>query len=181
MVNLNEFYRWSSGNLLENRTRGAFAEWLVHKAFGIQSQYREEWAPVDATSDGKTYEIKASGYEQSWEQSKPSEIRFQIQQRVADSYIFCLLKGRNPADTTEWTFWVVPTDTLPNQKSIGLKALNALAGEGLNYEALKDLAESLSRREDHYLERFTGPRPPAAGTGVDLAMEESPGHPGFMA
>ena len=65
MVNLNDFYRWNSGKLLENGTRGAFAEWFVHKAFGIQSQYREEWAPVDATCNGKTYEIKASGYEQS--------------------------------------------------------------------------------------------------------------------
>jgi hypothetical protein len=136
-MDLNAFYRWNSGNLLENRTRGAFAEWLVHQALGIESDYREEWAPVDATSNGKTYEIKASGYEQSWEQLMPSKIRFQIQQRVADAYIFCLHVGRDPADTTTWKFWVVPTAKLSNQKSIGLKTLEALAGEGLSYEALK--------------------------------------------
>lgn len=34
-MNLAAFYRWNSGNLLANRTRGAFAEWLVHQAFGI--------------------------------------------------------------------------------------------------------------------------------------------------
>ena len=46
--NLSAFYRWNSGKLLENRTRGAFAEWLVHRALTISSEFREEWAPVDA-------------------------------------------------------------------------------------------------------------------------------------
>lgn len=45
----NAFYRWNSGHLLENRTRGAFAEWLVHRALNINSEFREEWAPVVAT------------------------------------------------------------------------------------------------------------------------------------
>lgn len=62
-MDLNAFYRWNSGNLLENRTRGAFAEWLVHQALGIQSEFREEWAPVDAEIDGLTIEIKSAAYE----------------------------------------------------------------------------------------------------------------------
>ena len=34
----------------------------------------------NATNNGKTYEIKASGYEQSWEQAKPSKISYKIVQ-----------------------------------------------------------------------------------------------------
>ncbi|MFQ6540056.1 MULTISPECIES: hypothetical protein [Aphanothece] len=30
MSDLDAFLRWNSGHLLENRTRGAYAEWLVH-------------------------------------------------------------------------------------------------------------------------------------------------------
>ena len=99
---------------------------------------------------------------------------------MADSYIFCLLKGRNPADTTDWTFWVVPTDRLPNQKSIGLKALNALVGQDLTYKAQKVIAESLSRREDNRRESFTRLMPLTAGSGVDLELGQSPVHPGFI-
>jgi hypothetical protein len=83
----------------------------VNQALGIQSEYREEWAPVDATTaDCITLEIKSAAYEQSWEQAAPSRIVFSITQRVADLYVFCLLSGREPADKAAWTFWVVPTE-----------------------------------------------------------------------
>ena len=141
-MDLSAFYRWNSGNLLENRTRGAFAEWLVHQALGIQSEFREEWAPVDATtSDGLTLEIKSAAYEQSWEQSAPSRITFPISQRAADAYVFCLLSGRDPLEMSAWTFWVVATSDLPNQKTIGLEPLNALAGEGIAYGQLASVLE----------------------------------------
>ena len=135
-MNVVAFYRWNSGNLLENRTRGAFAEWLVHKALGIASEFREEWAPVDAEIDGITLEIKSAAYEQSWEQTAPSRIVFRITQRVAQLYVFCLLSGQEPADTSTWTFWVVPTSSLPKQDSISLEPLKALAGEGVGYGEL---------------------------------------------
>ena len=35
MSDLDAFLRWNSGHLLENRTRGAYAEWLVHRALGL--------------------------------------------------------------------------------------------------------------------------------------------------
>ena len=135
-MDLSAFYRWNSGNLLENRTRGAFAEWLVHQALGIESEFREEWAPVDAVIDDITMEIKSAAYEQSWEQAAPSRIVFPITQRVAQLYVFCLLSGREPADTNTWTFWVVPTSALPQQESISLESLKALAGESIGYEEL---------------------------------------------
>ena len=141
-MNLTEFYSWNSGNLLENRTRGAFAEWLVHQALGIESQYREEWAPVDATTaNGTTLEIKSAAYEQSWEQLAPSRIVFSITQRVADLYVFCLLSGREPVDTTAWTFWVVPTAELPEQDSIALEPLKAFAGDVVGYSELRSTIE----------------------------------------
>jgi hypothetical protein len=135
-MNLSAFYRWNSGNLLENRTRGAFAEWLVHEALGIESEFREEWAPVDAVINGITMEIKSAAFEQSWEQAAPTRIVFPISQRVAQLYVFCLLSGREPDDTSTWTFWVVPTTALPKQDSISLEPLKALAGESVSYEEL---------------------------------------------
>ena len=143
-MDLSAFYRWNSGNLLENRTRGAFAEWLVHQALGIESEFREEWAPVDATTpDGLTLEIKSAAYEQSWEQAGPSRIVFPIKQRTADAYVFCLLSGRDPANTTTWCFWVVSTRDLPSQSSIGLKPLKALAGDPITYEDLPNAVQGL--------------------------------------
>ena len=143
---LEAFYRWNSGKLLENRTRGAFAEWLVHRVLGIQTEFREEWAEVDATTNnGTTIEIKAAAYEQSWEQSKPSVIGFDIKQKVSHLYIFCLMEGRQPEDLSQWTFWVVPTAKLPDQKRISLDPLKKRFGEGIAYEQIKDVVQAFER------------------------------------
>jgi len=45
---------------LENRTRGVFAEWLVHRALNLCSECMAEWAPVDATYNGTTIDIKSA-------------------------------------------------------------------------------------------------------------------------
>ena len=140
---LEAFYRWSSGNLLENMIRGPFAEWLVHKTLGVQSEFREGWAEFDVvTNNGTTIEMKSAASEQSWEQSKPSEIIFGIKQRTADLYIFCLMEGNQPEDLSKWTFWVVPTAELPDQKTIGLKPLKRRFGEGIAYEQIKDAVQT---------------------------------------
>ncbi len=135
-MDLAAFYRWNSGNLLENRTRGAFAEWLIHQALGIQSEFRVEWELVDAVIDGMTLEIKSAAYQQSWKQTAPSRIVFKIHQRAADLYVFCLLTGREPADLSAWMFWVVATSDLPQQQTIGLEPLKAIAGEAIQYGEL---------------------------------------------
>lgn len=47
-ADLDAFLRWNSGHLLENRTRGVYAEWLVHRALGVDpGEHRIEWAEVD--------------------------------------------------------------------------------------------------------------------------------------
>ena len=130
------FYRWNSGNLLENRTRGALAEWLIHQALGIQSEFRDEWEPVDAEINGLSLEIKSAAYEQSWEQAAPSRIVFPISQRVAHLCVCCLLKGCEPADTSTWMFCVVATGDLPQQLTIGLESLKVIAGEAIRYSQL---------------------------------------------
>ncbi len=137
------FLRWNSGRLLENRTRGAYAEWLVHRALKLDpGEHRLEWAAVDVTDGLLTLEVKSAAYVQSWPQEKPSVISFAIEQRVATAYVFCLLAEQNaqkadPRDLSQWLFWVVPTSKLHvERKSIGLQALIRAFGEGSPYDDL---------------------------------------------
>ena len=77
---LEAFRRWAIGNLLENRTRGLYAEWIVGRALGVvdPNQPRREWDASDLTYRDLLIEVKASGRGQAWPQDKPSTIRFGI-------------------------------------------------------------------------------------------------------
>jgi hypothetical protein len=77
---ISSFQRWSVGNLVDNRTRGIFAEWMVGQALGcIASQeLREEWAPFDLHYGTVRVEVKASGYSQTWNPDEPTTPRFGI-------------------------------------------------------------------------------------------------------
>ncbi|SBO43128.1 hypothetical protein [Cyanobium sp. NIES-981] len=150
MTDLDAFLRWNSGHLLENRTRGAYAEWLVHRALGLDpGEHRIEWADVDVTDGGITLEVKSAAYVQSWPQAKPSVISFPIEQRVATAYVFCLLAEQDPElvdpqDLTQWHFWVVPTGKLhEGRKSIGLQPLIRAFGPGISYGELRACIEAL--------------------------------------
>ena len=48
-LNLGEFRLWAAGNLVENRNRGVFAEWLVGKALDAVDPLvpRREWDAAD--------------------------------------------------------------------------------------------------------------------------------------
>jgi hypothetical protein len=131
MSDLDAFLRWNSGHLLENRTRGAYAEWLVHRALGLDpGQHRVEWAEVDVTFGSITLEVKSAAFVQSWQQTRPSTISFPIEQRTATAYVFCLLAEQdpelvNPQELSQWRFWVVPTAKLHGERrSIGLQPLH---------------------------------------------------------
>ena len=141
-IDLTAFYRWNSGHLLENRTRGAFAEWLVYRALNISSEFSEEWAPVDASYNGITIEIKSAAYQQSWVQDQPSAIVFSLRQKLADLYVFCLMRGRTPENLNNWDFWVVPTRDLPNPKSISLNRLKAKFGDPVSFERLRPVVDA---------------------------------------
>ena len=58
MDDLDAFCRWNSGHLLENRTRGAYAEWLVHRALNLDpGEHRVEWAEVDVRAGELTLRL----------------------------------------------------------------------------------------------------------------------------
>lgn len=145
---LSNFWSWNQSNLIENRTRGILAEFIVKEALEIKSDSRVEWDNFDLVSNaGKKLEIKSSAYIQSWEQEKYSEIKFGIsptvgtkdnpkydgiKRRWTDFYIFCLLNNKdqatiNPLDLSQWTFFILETKILnkhkPEQKTIGLSSL----------------------------------------------------------
>ena len=153
---LTEFQRWAAGNLVDNRNRGIFAEWLVgqaHEANG-ETDVRKEWDAVDVRFGGLAIEVKASGLSQTWNQSASSTPRFDVApqktawnadtddwiaydppQRTADVYVFCLHQSvpatnENVADPDSWSFWVVATSTIDDelgaQRSVGVSTLNRL-------------------------------------------------------
>ena len=139
-----DYWRWAGSDLMSNRERGILGEFLVATALGLETEPRLEWNGYDLKYSGLKIEIKTSSAKQSWPQSKPSPIRFDIApqsyswdaatditdyevKRHANVYVFCELHGDDPLDTDGWTFYVVSTAVLnqwlPNQKSIGVKPL----------------------------------------------------------
>ena len=77
-INLDEFRLWAIGNLVDNRNRGLFAEWLVGIALGVVAADapRAEWDRADLRYRDRLIEVKASGRGQTWTQAKPSTPRF---------------------------------------------------------------------------------------------------------
>tara|TARA_Y100001935_G_C17080298_1_gene395987 strand:- start:74 stop:667 length:594 start_codon:yes stop_codon:yes gene_type:complete len=162
--NITDFWQWNQSNLLENRTRGILAEYLVMKALSLQSHSRKEWENWDLiTSEGVKIEIKSASYIQSWRQSNYSNITFNIREtkrfnpdtntyagtlgRHSDVYIFCLLHCKDqssidPMDLNQWSFFIIPTavlnQNLGGQKTIGLKRLNAMAHANCSFHQLKE-------------------------------------------
>ena len=74
-----DYWRWSGSDLMSNRERSILGEFLVATALGLEKESHIEWNVYDLkTSLGLKIEIKASSAKQSWSQSKPSPIRFDI-------------------------------------------------------------------------------------------------------
>lgn len=150
---MDSFYRWASGNLLDNTVRGLFAEYIVHQALGVDpGLHRIEWAEHDINGPGWSVEVKSAAYIQSWQQNRPSRITFKIEKRTSTFYVFALLTEQdrslvNPEDLSQWRFWLVPTTELPAQKSIGLAALAADFGPGVTHTELCALGLDLAREE----------------------------------
>lgn len=160
---LKDFWSWSQSNLIENRTRGILAEFIVKQALDADSENRIEWDDYDLTSKtGKKIEIKSASYIQSWNQKDYSKISFGIAPtysteydddrfiRRSDFYIFCLLKEKdqtkiNPMSLDQWTFYVLETKVLnskiPEQKTITLNALISLNPLKCDYSELKKVID----------------------------------------
>ncbi|SOU86804.1 hypothetical protein [Tenacibaculum dicentrarchi] len=161
---ISDFWIWNQSNLIENRTRGILAEFIVKKALNIKNETRVEWDSYDLkTETGIKIEIKSAAYIQSWEQKKYSNIQFGIAQTIGESnnsennkklkrwsdfYVFCLLNNKNqetinPIDLNQWTFYVLKTEVLneqiPTQKTIGLNSLLKLNPIKCNFNELKEI------------------------------------------
>ena len=168
---LGDYWRWSSSSILDNTERGVVAEFLVANALGLTDKPRVEWGSYDfKMPDGTKIEVKSSAFLQSWRQEKYSTIRFGIARtkeawdahtgksqkldppkRIADIYVFCLLKHKdkatvNPLDTDQWEFFVVPTfrinDEHSDRRSISLKQLERVEDHPTPYS---DLAATVAR------------------------------------
>ena len=156
-LDIHAFRQWAMGNLVENRNRGIFAEWLVGQALGVigEREYRQEWDSWDLVYCESKIEVKAAGRGQAWPQIEPSTPRFDVAPkewtwdpeagddirndpplRPADVYVFCLHKpeqasNENVVDPDSWKFWVLSArrldEELGQQKSVGLATLNRLA------------------------------------------------------
>lgn len=155
-LDIEGFYRWAMGDLVDNRNRGIFAEWLVGQALGTISdgEVRHEWDAYDLSYGEIKVEVKASGLDQTWPQEQPSKPSFNIAPRsrtwvaecneweehhppvrFADVYVLCLHEPEeatpeNVRDAASWKFWVISKQTLNmklgDQKSVGVGTVNQL-------------------------------------------------------
>ncbi len=79
-IDINGFQRWATGNLVDNRNRGIFAEWMVGKALDClgANSCRVEWDSYDLRYGDIKVEVKASGLSQTWNPDNATIPRFTI-------------------------------------------------------------------------------------------------------
>lgn len=131
---LQDFWAWNSSDLLNNTIRGAYCEFIVSSALGIDLagvnedwgaydiEFPCEWEQGDAVHDIIRIEVKSSAYLQAWEQSRLSSVQFSIRptrawdpihgydscvKRQSDVYVFCLytVTNRQEADPLVLDGW----------------------------------------------------------------------------
>ena len=163
------FWRWAYSNLLGNDERGVLAEYIVACALGVQDFVRIAWDKFDLlTKSGISVEVKASGYIQTWEQSRLSKIVFGIgrkygwdsktntydetKKRQSDIYVFCVHKhteqdSANPLLISQWDFYLMPTTLLDEkfgeQKSVTLASLIKAGATKCEFEQINSKIEEL--------------------------------------
>jgi hypothetical protein len=166
---LNEdFINWAFSNTLDNSLRGIVAEYLVHKAVGGIGNSRVNWDACDIEmSDGTKIEVKTSGYLQTWSQTKPSTLAFDISKkdpwlasenrflgrkcRYADVWVFAIHTETDrdkaePLDPTQWQFLVTTSKWLDaefkDQKSV---RYSILCSKGLDLVRYSDLYKTIKQ------------------------------------
>jgi hypothetical protein len=148
-INATAFYTYAFSDYLDNVVRGALGEYIVATALGVTDAPLSSWQAWDITYQGIKIEVKTSAYIQTWKQKKLTPPKFGIPakqlwsedtgkydgetKRHADVYVFCLYtetdikKAREHILNTDyWQFYVVSTQRLPKQKTIGLSSLELL-------------------------------------------------------
>jgi len=79
-LNIDGYQRWATGNLVDNRNRGIFAEWMIGQALDCipPDTCRVEWDSYDLLYRDTKVEVKASGLSQTWNPHNPTTPRFTI-------------------------------------------------------------------------------------------------------
>lgn len=159
-LTLEDFWIWAFSDVLNNTVRGPFAEFMVGFALGCLYRARVDWDSVTFRYRDRAIAVKSAAFVQSSPQTRKTKISFDIGKKVewdteanrrgkkavrtADCYIFALFvyedfKDKAEAaaqliDTRSWVFYVIPTKHidkhLKDQKSVGLKWLDANCGDG---------------------------------------------------
>ena len=152
--------------LIQNNLRGLYVEHMVALLLGSGwNMVSADWAPWDVEHmDGIRLEVKQSAAKQTWtsEDLKPQRNpRFSIRApkgsyegkdwivssgRLADMYVFAWhatadqsADHRNPE---QWMFYVVKSEALPNQGTIGLSSVKGIAAP-LRSDELRDAVEKV--------------------------------------
>lgn len=73
-----DFWQWAYSDILSNRNRAVFAEFLVGHALDCLQVPRIEWDAVDLRYNGFRIEVKSAAAVQSWFQRRPSRVAFGI-------------------------------------------------------------------------------------------------------
>ncbi|NTZ42137.1 hypothetical protein G7A66_03315 [Altererythrobacter sp. SALINAS58] len=149
--------------LIMNVMRSYVAEAIICEALGGRwSWCSGDYAAWDIESqDGVRIEVKQSAAKQTWQSKKSSIPAFDIRPRKgrydgpnwvaesgrnADVYIFAwhsvIDETANHKEPSQWLFFIVPTEELPDQNSIGLSALESLVSP-VSYEQLADAVGSV--------------------------------------
>ena len=172
LIDINGFRRWAGGNLVDNRNRGIFAEWLVGQALDAidASEFRQEWDVWDLQYRHASIEVKASGLSQYWSPLRRSRPSFGITvpkqiwceqtkewqandqgTRPAGVYVFCLhtslpATNANVVCPYTWEFWVIAGRTLDDrlgaQKTVRPSTLDRLA-ERVEWDQIKEAVDRL--------------------------------------
>jgi hypothetical protein len=163
-IPVSEFWSWAYSDVLSNRNRGIFAEFIVGCALDQLERPRVEWDAFDFEYKRKRIEVKCSGYLQSWGKDKISPIKWAIAKkkswdaetniyskevtRSSDCYVFCLYKEKdknctdNITDLENWCFYVIATEEINrifvNQKTVTKKRLEKEGLVSIEFDELKE-------------------------------------------
>jgi hypothetical protein len=164
-----DFWQWAYSDILSNRNRSIFAEFLVASALAVTAKPREEWASFDLEYGKLRIEVKSSAYIQSWgSDGRESKPNFSIRKarfwdktaneyqgdptRCSDVYVFCLYSGKDAIQTNvlnveKWEFYVLGTSQLNERysetQSLSLTTLRSIV-EPCPWSGLKAAVDTLA-------------------------------------
>ncbi|NGM47709.1 hypothetical protein G5B31_19430 [Rhodobacter sp. SGA-6-6] len=162
---LESLVRQYDAPLIQNNLRGFYVELMVAALLGDGWRHNgSDWGAYDLEHvSGTKIEVKQSAARQTW--SGPETVArqpiFSIRTpkiewvgtvptprsaRIADAYVFAWHGEHGLAadhrDISQWSFFVVPTHSLPDQRTISLNPLRALAAP-VGADHLKHSVEQL--------------------------------------